>query len=113
MVIKPLEEDHTPATVKPFQVSLVEPVACSLSQTDVAPAVSAKTGPAAGNRGRLRILFSGSGAARGATRAAGSSAGGAGDRGVGCWGRAIAGTESGHHGYFRPAPKNVHFPLAY
>jgi hypothetical protein len=32
LVIKPLEEDHTPATVKPFQVSLVEPVACSLSQ---------------------------------------------------------------------------------
>jgi hypothetical protein len=31
LVIKPLEEDHTPATVKPFQVSLVEPVACSLS----------------------------------------------------------------------------------
>ena len=27
MVIKPLEEDLTPATVKPFQVSLVEPVA--------------------------------------------------------------------------------------
>jgi hypothetical protein len=32
LVIKPLEEDHTPGTVKPFQVSLVEPVACSLSQ---------------------------------------------------------------------------------
>ena len=27
MVIKPLEEDHTPGTVKPFLVSLVEPVA--------------------------------------------------------------------------------------
>src|ERR1035438_474234 len=27
MVIKPLEEDSTPGTVKPFQVSLVEPVA--------------------------------------------------------------------------------------
>jgi hypothetical protein len=33
LVIKPLEEDHTPGTVKPFQVSLVEPVACSLSQS--------------------------------------------------------------------------------
>jgi hypothetical protein len=33
LVIKPLEEDHTPGTVKPFQVSLVEPVACSLSHT--------------------------------------------------------------------------------
>jgi hypothetical protein len=32
LVIKPLEEDHTPGTVEPFQVSLVEPVACSLSQ---------------------------------------------------------------------------------
>ena len=32
MVIKPLEGDHTPGTVKPFQVSLVEPVACSSSQ---------------------------------------------------------------------------------
>src|SRR5206468_2955699 len=27
MVIKPLEEDSTPGTAKPFQVSLVEPVA--------------------------------------------------------------------------------------
>jgi hypothetical protein len=27
LVIKPLEEDSTPGTVKPFQVSLVEPVA--------------------------------------------------------------------------------------
>jgi hypothetical protein len=27
LVIKPLEEEHTPATVKPVQVSLVEPVA--------------------------------------------------------------------------------------
>jgi hypothetical protein len=27
MVIKPLEEDSTPGTVKPFQVLLVEPVA--------------------------------------------------------------------------------------
>src|SRR6516225_4304735 len=35
MVIKPLEEDHTPATVKPFQGSLVEPVACSLSQWSI------------------------------------------------------------------------------
>jgi len=31
LVIKPLGEDHTPGTVKPLQVSLVEPVACSLS----------------------------------------------------------------------------------
>ena len=31
MVIKPLEEDRTPATLKPFQVSLAEPLACSLS----------------------------------------------------------------------------------
>jgi len=31
LVIKPLEEDHTPGTVKPFQVSLVEPVAYPLS----------------------------------------------------------------------------------
>jgi hypothetical protein len=31
LVIKPLEEDHTPGTVKPFQVSLVEPVAYLLS----------------------------------------------------------------------------------
>jgi hypothetical protein len=31
LVIKPLEEDHTPGTPKPFQVSLVEPVAYSLS----------------------------------------------------------------------------------
>src|SRR5262249_38522298 len=29
--------DHTPGTVKPIQVSLVQPVACSLSQTDGAP----------------------------------------------------------------------------
>jgi hypothetical protein len=28
---KPLEEDHTPGTVEPFQVSLVEPVAYPLS----------------------------------------------------------------------------------
>ena len=27
LVIKPLVEDHTPVTVKPFQVALVEPVA--------------------------------------------------------------------------------------
>jgi hypothetical protein len=27
LVIKPLEEDLTPGTVKPFHVSLVEPVA--------------------------------------------------------------------------------------
>jgi hypothetical protein len=33
LVIKPLEEDHTPGTVKPFQVSLVEPVACPLSHS--------------------------------------------------------------------------------
>jgi hypothetical protein len=32
-VIKPLDEDHTPGPVKPVQVALVEPVACSLSQT--------------------------------------------------------------------------------
>jgi len=33
LVIKPIEEDHTPGTVKPFQVSLVEPVAYPLSYT--------------------------------------------------------------------------------
>ena len=27
LVIKPLEEEHTPETPKPFQVALVEPVA--------------------------------------------------------------------------------------
>jgi len=39
LVIKPLEEDHTPGTVKPFQVSLVEPVACSLSQAEIFAAI--------------------------------------------------------------------------
>jgi hypothetical protein len=33
LVIKPLEEDSTPGTVKPFQVSLVEPVAYQFQLT--------------------------------------------------------------------------------
>jgi hypothetical protein len=40
LVIKPLEEDSTPGTVKPVLVSLVEPVAYhfQLSAADQAPA---------------------------------------------------------------------------
>ena len=34
MVIKPLEEDSTPGTVKPFQVALVEPVAYQFQLED-------------------------------------------------------------------------------
>jgi hypothetical protein len=40
LVIKPLEEDHTPGTVEPFQVSLVEPVACSLSHISLESGVA-------------------------------------------------------------------------
>jgi hypothetical protein len=40
LVIKPLEEDLTPGTVKPVLVSLVEPVAYPIQLTGLRPAAS-------------------------------------------------------------------------
>src|SRR5260370_35122511 len=44
MVIKPLEGDSTPGTVKPFQVSLVEPVAYQFQLIRFHPMLEPKCG---------------------------------------------------------------------